>query len=57
MHLKPDISIHDLSRMFNASIRGWLTTTETLQVAAVPYISSYEYGACPLGKKEVQETG
>ena len=24
MHLKPDITIHDLSRMFNASIRGWL---------------------------------
>jgi RNA-directed DNA polymerase len=24
MHLKPDITIHDLSRMFNASLRGWL---------------------------------
>lgn len=24
MHLKPDTTIHDLSRMFNASIRGWL---------------------------------
>ncbi|WP_370297720.1 group II intron maturase-specific domain-containing protein [Ammoniphilus sp. YIM 78166] len=24
MDLKPDITIHDLSRMFNASIRGWL---------------------------------
>jgi len=24
MQLKPDITIHDLSRMFNASIRGWL---------------------------------
>lgn len=24
MHLKPDITINDLSRMFNASIRGWL---------------------------------
>jgi RNA-directed DNA polymerase len=24
MHLKPDMTIHDLSRMFNASVRGWL---------------------------------
>lgn len=24
MHLKPDIGIDDLSRMFNASIRGWI---------------------------------
>lgn len=24
MHLKPDITIFDLARMFNASIRGWL---------------------------------
>lgn len=24
MHLKPDIEIHDLSRMFNATIRGWI---------------------------------
>ncbi|WP_376769470.1 group II intron maturase-specific domain-containing protein [Paenibacillus plantarum] len=24
MHLKPDVAIDDLSRMFNASIRGWI---------------------------------
>lgn len=24
MHLKPDLEINDLSRMFNASVRGWI---------------------------------
>ncbi|MCE3202755.1 group II intron reverse transcriptase/maturase [Paenibacillus sonchi] len=24
MHLKPDLGIYDLSRMFNASVRGWI---------------------------------